>query len=63
MSMLETGFSNITLWIYENKTPPWKFFKKCFDYFQDLYLFSELNYYYFDRAAPGNCLGVIGKIL
>ena len=45
--------SSVTLWIYENKTPWWKFSEKRFDYFRDLYLFSE----------PGNCLSVIGEIL
>ena len=53
MSMLETCFSNAALWIYEDKDPPWKIFVKCFDYFRDLYLFSESNDYCFDRAASG----------
>ena len=53
MSVLETCFSNVTLWIYENKTPPWKFSEKCLDYFRDLYLFSEPDNYCFDRATPG----------
>ena len=63
MSMLETCFSHVILWIYENKIPPWKYSEKCSNYFRDLYLFSEPNNYCFDRAAPGNCLSVIGEIV
>ena len=65
MLMLETCFSNVTLWIYESKTPQLKFFEKCTDYFRDLYLYSEPN-----RAVPEqlpkykycNCVENSGKM-
>ena len=28
--MFETYFGNVTLWIYESNTPPWKFSKNMF---------------------------------
>ena len=50
MPMLQSCFSNVTLWLYQNRTPPWIFPKECSDFFRDPYLFGEPNNY-FDTAA------------
>ena len=47
-------FSNVNLWLYQNRTPPWIFFEECSYLFHDLYLLSEpRNNHCFERAAQG----------
>ena len=51
MSMLESYLGNVTLWFYEDRTPPWIFFEECSDLFRDLYLSSQPNNYCFDKTV------------
>ena len=54
MLMSVSCFSNVNLWLYQNRTPPWMFFKGCSYFFHDFYLFSEpTNNHCFDWAAQG----------
>ena len=47
-------FSNVNLWLYQNRTLPWIFFEECSYFFHNLYLFSEpTNNHCFDTVAPG----------
>ena len=46
--------SNVTLWLYQNRTLPWIFFEECSYFFWNIYLFSEPpNNHCFDKAPQG----------
>ena len=47
-------FSNVTLWLYQNRTLPWKFFEEYSYFFRDIYLFSKPpNDHCFDTVPQG----------
>ena len=54
MEISVSCFSNVTLWLCQNKIPPWIFFEECSYFFRVLYLFIEPpNNHCFDRAVQG----------
>ena len=63
MSMLETCFSNVTLRMYENKTPPWKFSGKCFTFFGVFSCLVSQIIIILMELCQGNYLSVIVEIL
>ena len=47
-------FSNVTLWLYQNRTLAWIFFEECSYFFRDIYLFSKPpNNHCFDKVPQG----------
>ena len=46
-------FSNVSLWLYQNRTLPWIFFGECSYFFQDIYLFKPPNNHCFDKVLQG----------